>query len=104
MHIFVSICGRCLVIDGVAAVMYVYVCIRQPNELPYNLQAHFDLRQVAIACDGDDDRLSATYWLATPMGEDADDVSESVSVDFVEMSRKYCQVRNVVMNRLENTA
>ena len=73
-------------------------------EMQYNLQAQFDLRQVAIACDGDDDRLSATYWLATPMGEDADDVSESVSVDFVEMSRKYCQVQNVVMNRLENTA
>ena len=57
-----------------------------------NLQAQFDLRQVAVGCDGDDDRLSATYWLATPMGEDADDVSESVTVDFVELSQKYCQV------------
>ena len=43
-----------------------------------------------MTTDDEDDRLSATYWLATPMGEDTDE-QETVICDFEELAHKYCQ-------------
>ena len=55
-------------------------------------QAQFGLRAIFTASDEEDDRLSATYWLATPMSDDIEENTEFVNVDFLEMATKYCQV------------
>ena len=57
-------------------------------------QAQFGLRAIFVASDEEDDRLSATYWLATPMSDDIEENTDFVTVDFLEMASKYCQVQS----------
>ncbi len=49
---------------------------------PESLNAQFSQRSTFIITDDDDDRLSATYWLATPMLEESDQELENVRKNF----------------------
>lgn len=54
------------------------------------------MRSIYLITDDEDDRLSATYWLATPMSDDADDKEDTVVTNFDEMAHKYCQDFNLI--------
>ena len=51
---------------------------------PEPLSSQFSLRAAFLITDEDDDRLCATYWLSTPMGEESEH-----DLDMIRVSRKF---------------